>query len=124
MVGLVPNIYLLQYLKSNAKVRLTQKTISEKPIQNVVVTFGVFSQEEPVLEKKAKEYMEIGYNRQQKYRHPDGAYSIWGKGDEQCKIIQQGGMILKSMFSEHACSRKNSLFLFMKTCMTRLKNEY
>jgi hypothetical protein len=36
-------------------------------------------QEEPELEKKAKEYMEIGYNRQQKYRHPDGAYSIWGK---------------------------------------------
>jgi hypothetical protein len=36
-------------------------------------------QEEPELEKKAKEYMEIGYNRQQKYRHPDGAYSIWGE---------------------------------------------
>jgi hypothetical protein len=36
-------------------------------------------QEEPELEKKAKEFMEIGYNRQQKYRHPDGAYSIWGK---------------------------------------------
>ena len=89
MVGLVPNIYLLQYLKSNAKVRLTQKTISEKPIQNVVVTFGVFSQEEPVLEKKAKEYMEIGYNRQQKYRHPDGAYSIWGKEMNSVKLFSR-----------------------------------
>jgi len=41
------------------------------------------NQKEPELEKKAKEFMEIGYNRQQKYNHPNGAYSIWGdKGDK------------------------------------------
>eukprot|EP00090_Calanus_glacialis_P012233 TRINITY_DN20713_c0_g1_i4.p1 TRINITY_DN20713_c0_g1~~TRINITY_DN20713_c0_g1_i4.p1 ORF type:complete len:1703 (-),score=467.37 TRINITY_DN20713_c0_g1_i4:343-5451(-) len=58
MVGLVPNIYLLQYLDST-------------------------NQKEPELERKAKEFMEIGYNRQQKYNHPNGAYSIWGdKGDK------------------------------------------
>merc|ERR1719495_726042 len=58
MVGLVPNIYLLQYLDNT-------------------------NQKEPELEKKAKEYMEIGYKRQQKYRHSNGAYSIWGdKGDK------------------------------------------
>jgi len=58
MVGLVPNIYLLQYLDNT-------------------------NQKEPELERKAKEYMEIGYNRQQKYRHSNGAYSIWGdRGDK------------------------------------------
>jgi len=53
MVGLVPNIYLLQYLDST-------------------------NQKEPELERKAIQFMEIGYNRQQKYNHPNGAYSIWG----------------------------------------------
>ena len=46
MVRLAPNIYLLQYLESNkAKV-------------------------EPELVDKAKKYMRIGYDRQDKYRHP------------------------------------------------------
>jgi alpha-2-macroglobulin len=58
MVGLVPNIYLLQYLNST-------------------------NQHKPDLQRKAKQFMEIGYNRQQKYRHDNGAYSIWGdKGDK------------------------------------------
>jgi len=58
MVGLVPNIYLLQYLDST-------------------------DQSEPELEEKAKEYMRIGYRRQRNYNHPNGAYSIWGdKGDK------------------------------------------
>lgn len=57
MVGMVPNIYLLQYLDAT-------------------------NQKEPELERKAKEYMEVGYNREHKYRHEDGAYSIWGKGDK------------------------------------------
>jgi len=60
MVGLVPNIYLLQYLDS---VKLES------------VDSGLID--------KAKEYMEIGYRRQQNYHHPNGAYSIWGdKGDK------------------------------------------
>ena len=58
MVGLVPNIYLLQYLEGTG-------------------------QKNEELEEKAKEYMRIGYKRQAKYNHPNGAYSIWGdKGDK------------------------------------------
>ena len=55
MVGLVPNIYLLQYLEGT-------------------------KQKEPGLEKKALEFMEIGYRRQQaNYRHSNGAYSAFGE---------------------------------------------
>ena len=58
MVGLVPNIYLLDYLRGVDK-------------------------KMPEIERKAKSYMTIGYNRQQNYRHDNGAYSIWGgKGDK------------------------------------------
>ena len=58
MVGLVPNIYLLQYLEGTG-------------------------QKNEELEEKAKEYMRIGYKRQAKYNHANGAYSIWGdKGDK------------------------------------------
>ena len=53
MVGLVPNIYLLDYLRGVDK-------------------------KMPEIERKAKSYMTIGYNRQQNYRHDDGSYSIWG----------------------------------------------
>ena len=60
MVGLVPNIYLLDYLAAVGK-----------------------DENMPEIVKKAKNYMNIGYKRQQNYRHPDGAYSIWGgKGDK------------------------------------------
>ena len=54
MVGLVPNIYLLQYLEGT-------------------------KQKEPELEKKALEFMEIGYRRQANYRHSNGAYSAFGE---------------------------------------------
>jgi len=57
MVGLVPNIYLLNYLdetKDNAKLR-----------------------------EKAIRHMQIGYERQQKYRRKDGSYSIWGQRDRE-----------------------------------------
>ena len=56
MAGLVPNIYLLQYL------RAVDRQMEE-------------------VERKAVEYMMIGYDRQQKYRHPGGSYSIWGGSD-------------------------------------------
>ena len=57
MAGLVPNIYLLQYL-------------------------AALDKQMPEVERKAVEYMMVGYNRQQKYRHPAGSYSIWGGSDE------------------------------------------
>lgn len=53
MVGLVPNIYLLNYLNGVGK-------------------------KVPEVERKAINYMNIGYKRQQNYRHRDGSYSIWG----------------------------------------------
>ena len=53
MVGLVPNIYLLNYLNGVGK-------------------------KVPEVERKAIDYMNIGYKRQQNYRHRDGSYSIWG----------------------------------------------
>ena len=56
MAGLVPNIYLLQYL------RAVDRRMEE-------------------VERKAVEYMRLGYDRQQKYRHPGGSYSIWGGSD-------------------------------------------
>ena len=54
MIGLVPNIYLLNYLEAT-------------------------KQKNEELEKKAKEYMKIGYDRQANYHHENGAYSVWGE---------------------------------------------
>ena len=53
MIGLVPNIYLLNYLKGT-------------------------NQKNDKLEAEAKHYMKIGYNRQANYHHENGAYSAWG----------------------------------------------
>jgi hypothetical protein len=53
MMGMVPNIYLLKYLHGKG-VNL------------------------PDIEKTAKKYMKIGYDREQKYRFRDGSYSVWG----------------------------------------------
>merc|ERR1719347_1683526 len=74
MVGLVPNIYLLQYLNS-----------TKQPSKE--------------LERKAKNYMEIGYTRQQKYNHPNGAYSIWGDKGEKDGSSWLTAFVVKS-FSE------------------------
>ena len=60
MIRLVPNIYLLNYLKGT-------------------------NQSKPGLERKAKVYMQRGYKRQDVYAHKspyseefNGAYSVWG----------------------------------------------
>jgi len=74
MVGLVPNIYLLEYLSSTG-------------------------QKQPELENKAKEFMEVGYNRQQKYHHANGAYSIWGDKGEKDGSSWLTAFVVKS-FSE------------------------
>ena len=60
MISVVPNIYLLKYLQG--------KGVSV-----------------PSVEEKAKKYMKIGWERQQKFRHPDGAYSVWGPTDEEAE---------------------------------------
>jgi len=55
MVKMAPNVYMIDYLNHNPKAD----------------TNGDYR-------AKAKRFMEIGYNRQQTYRHQHGAYSIWG----------------------------------------------
>ncbi|XP_070176474.1 alpha-2-macroglobulin-like protein 1 isoform X1 [Littorina saxatilis] len=54
MVGFTPNIYVLKYLTATG--RLTE-----------------------VVQDKAKNFMEIGYQRELKYRHSDGSYSAYGE---------------------------------------------
>jgi len=53
MIRLAPNVYLLDYMKSNSK-------------------------KDEELEEKALGYMRIGIERQARYKHTDGSYSIWG----------------------------------------------
>ncbi len=57
MVSLAPNVYLLDYLRGTG-------------------------QSKPELESKAKAHITRGYNREQKFRHSDGSYSVWGPQDK------------------------------------------
>ena len=77
MVGLVPNIYLLQYLANNP-------------------------QSDPKLEARAVTYMESGYNKQLKYRHSTGAYSIWGGNNEKAGSTWLTAFVVKA-FSQVLC---------------------
>ncbi|XP_016157387.1 PREDICTED: alpha-2-macroglobulin-like protein 1 isoform X2 [Ficedula albicollis] len=58
MVQFAPNIYILQYLNKT-------KQLS------------------PEIRDKALKFLTTGYQRQLLYRHDDGSYSAFGKGDEQ-----------------------------------------
>merc|ERR1719414_1681511 len=61
MISMVPNIYVVKYLKGTG-------------------------QNKPQLISKAEKYMRSGYQRQeQNYRHGDGSYSIWGPRDEDAE---------------------------------------
>ena len=58
MITLVPNIYLSEYLNGTGR-------------------------REAMLEEQAQKYMKIGYERQnEKYRHSDGSYSVWGPSSD------------------------------------------
>ncbi len=57
MIGMAPNVYLMDYLAGTGK-------------------------SEPEIEARAREHMSTGYQRQQKFRHPNGAYSVWGPRDK------------------------------------------
>lgn len=57
MLNFVPNIVILNYLKN------TQQLV-------------------PVIEEKAKRFMEIGYQRELTYKHKDGSFSAFGKDDK------------------------------------------
>ncbi|EEC20000.1 alpha-macroglobulin, putative, partial [Ixodes scapularis] len=56
MIKFTPNVYVLDYLKATGK-------------------------HEEDIEKKAVENLKTGYQRQMKYRHPDGSYSAFGTSD-------------------------------------------
>jgi len=58
MISVVPNIYLLEYLQG--------KGVSV-----------------PKIERRAKANIIKGWNRQQKYRHSNGGYSVWGPSDNE-----------------------------------------
>lgn len=57
MLNFVPNIVVLDYLTNLNKLT-------------------------PVIEQKAKKYMESGYQRELTYKHDDGSYSAFGKSDK------------------------------------------
>lgn len=71
MMGMVPNIYLLKYLSG--------KGISL-----------------PEIQKTAKKYMTIGYNREQKYRFSDGSYSVWGPKQDETGSIWLTSFVVKA----------------------------
>jgi len=57
MIGMAPNVYLMEYLKGTGQSR-------------------------PELETAAKENIAAGYRREQQFRHSNGAYSVWGPKDK------------------------------------------
>ncbi|XP_005104186.2 alpha-2-macroglobulin [Aplysia californica] len=61
MVGFVPNILVLKYLKKSG--RLTEE-----------------------IHDKAIEHMEVGYQRELNYRHGDGSFSAFGVKDERGSV--------------------------------------
>lgn len=77
MLGFVPNIVVLNYLKNTGQLT-------------------------PDIEKKVKKYTEIGYQRQLKYKHEDGSFSAFGKSDK-CGSTWLTAFVAKSFqrASEH-----------------------
>ena len=63
MISMVPNIYVVKYLKGTGQ-----------------------DEFKPELISTAKKYMKNGYERQEKnYRHKDGSYSVWGPKDDEAE---------------------------------------
>ncbi|KAM6321270.1 alpha-2-macroglobulin-like protein 1 [Aegotheles albertisi] len=58
MVQFAPNIFILQYLNKTKQL-------------------------DPQIEAKALKFLRTGYQRQLLYKHDDGSYSAFGKGDEE-----------------------------------------
>ncbi|XP_068257889.1 alpha-2-macroglobulin-like protein 1 [Nyctibius grandis] len=58
MVQFAPNIFILQYLNKTKQL-------------------------DPEIEEKALKFLRTGYQRQLLYKHDDGSYSAFGKGDDQ-----------------------------------------
>nr|BAR45602.1 alpha-2-macroglobulin 2 [Ammothea sp. RS-2014] len=58
MIRFAPNIFVMQYLQGTSSLT-------------------------PEIEKKALDFMRIGYQRELNYRHDDGSYSAFGKSDAE-----------------------------------------
>ena len=88
MISMVPNIYVVKYLKGTG-------------------------QNKPQLISKAEKYMRSGYQRQERnYRHRDGSYSIWGPRDEDAE-----GSVWLTAFVVKAFSQASKYIgKFFKNC--------
>jgi CD109 antigen len=72
MINFVPNIVVIEYLTTLGKLT-------------------------PEVESKAKKYMESGYQRELTYKHNDGSYSAFGKGD-RCGSTWLTAFVAKSFY--------------------------
>ncbi len=75
MIGMAPNVYLLDYIQG-------------------------IGRSEPEIFAKAKEFMTRGYERQMRFRHSNGAYSVWGPQDETASLWLTSFVV--KVFSEAA----------------------
>ena len=74
MIGMAPNVYVMDYMMGTGK-------------------------RDPAVETKAKEYMAAGYRREQKFRHPDGSYSVWGPEQDETGSLWLTSFVVK-VFSQ------------------------
>ncbi|KAK3096606.1 hypothetical protein FSP39_001625 [Pinctada imbricata] len=72
MASFAPNIFALQYLNNT-----NQQTKS--------------------VVEEAKRYMRVGYQRQLKYRHPDGSYSAWGGSGDTSGSMWLTAFVIKCL---------------------------
>jgi len=106
MISVVPNIYLLEYLEG----------------KNVSV---------PEIERRAKANIVKGWKRQQKYRHKDGSYSIWGPSDEGAEgsmwltsfVVKSFTVAEKYLQDSDGLFTKGSIKKSLKWIMSNVDNE-
>ena len=70
MIGMAPNVYLLDYLSGTG-------------------------QSKPELESKAKSHITKGYEREQQFRHSNGAYSVWGEQQDKVGSMWLTSFVIK-----------------------------
>ena len=74
MIGMAPNVYATEYMIGTGN-------------------------RDPTVEAKAKEYMLSGFASQQKFRHPNGAYSVWGPQQDKVGSLWLTSFVVK-VFSQ------------------------
>ncbi len=97
MIGMTPNVYLMDYLTGTGK-------------------------SEPELEATAKKYMTSGYEREQKFRHSNGAYSVWGPERDKVGSLWLTAFVVK-VFSQASRFIEIDLFSVKKSFIWLLSNQ-